>query len=276
MNVITLASRKGGSGKSTLTAHLAAYAQKLGKRSLILDADPQGSLTLWHSLRRGGQPPLENAARGIDRLIAHAMIDGVEWVFIDTAPTLWVVVQEAIRAATLVVIPARPGFFDLAAVAETVKIARERNKPYAVVINSAPVKRDEKEAPAVGQSRARLEALGIPVWSRQISQRAGYMASLAAGFSAGEVAPDSAAGQEIARLWSAIERSVAAIRGAHEGAGDAQPGGVVSRGAASNAGQRETPHPAPHCVRRHPLPQGERVCAAPRSLDRAAAARQNP
>jgi chromosome partitioning protein len=140
-------------------------------------------------------------------------------VFIDTAPTLWVVVQEATRAATLVVIPARPGFFDLAAVAETVKVARERSKPYAVVINAAPVKRDEKEAPAVAASRLKLEALGIPVWSGQISQRAGYMASLAAGFSAGEVAPESAAGQEIARLWSAVERSVAAIRGAQTDAG---------------------------------------------------------
>ncbi len=169
MNVITLASRKGGSGKSTLTAHLAAFAQKLGKRCLILDADPQGSLTLWHSMRGDRQPPLENAARGIDRLLAHAMIDGVEWVFIDTAPTLWVVVQEAIRAATLVV---------------------------------------------------------IPVWSGQISQRAGHMASLAAGFSAGEVAPDSAAGQEVARLWSAVERSVAAIRGAQ-----ADGGGMHSRAA---------------------------------------------
>src|SRR6266581_2573043 len=199
MNVITLASRKGGSGKSTLTAHLAAFAQKLGKRSLILDADPQGSLTLWHSLRRGGEPPLENAARGIDRLIAHAMIDGVEWVFIDTAPTLWVVVQEAIRAATLVVIPARPGFFDLAAVTETVAIARERNKPYAVVINAAPVKRDERDSPAVALSRAQLERLAIPVWSGQISNRAGYISSLAAGLSVGELAPESAAGLEIAR-----------------------------------------------------------------------------
>jgi chromosome partitioning protein len=214
MNVITLASRKGGSGKSTLTAHLAAFAQRQGKRCLILDADPQGSLTLWHAMRAGREPRLESAARGIDRLLAHAMIDGVEWVFIDTAPTMWVVVQEAIRAATLVVIPARPGFFDLAAVTETVKIARERQKPYAVVINAAPVKRDERESPTVAASRGRLEALGIPVWSGQISQRAGYMASLAAGFSVGEVAPDSSAGQEVARLWTAVERSVAAIRGA--------------------------------------------------------------
>src|SRR5215470_13529250 len=157
MNVITLASRKGGAGKSTLTAHLAACAHAAGRRCLLVDADPQGSLTLWQSLRADGQPPLQSAARGIDRALAFAMVEGVEWVFIDTAPTMWVVVQEAIRAATMVVIPARPGFFDLNAVRETVANARERNKPYAVVINAAPVKRDEKEAPAVMQSRAELE-----------------------------------------------------------------------------------------------------------------------
>ena len=101
MNVITLASRKGGAGKSTLTAHLAACAHAAGRRCLVLDADPQGSLTLWHSLRADGQPPLQNAARGIDRALAFAMVEGFEWVFIDTAPTMWVVVQEAIRAATM-------------------------------------------------------------------------------------------------------------------------------------------------------------------------------
>jgi chromosome partitioning protein len=217
MNVITFASRKGGSGKSTLTAQLAAFAHKQGKRSLVIDADPQGSLTLWHALRRDGKPPLEPAARGIDGPLAHAMVEGTEWVFIDTAPTMWVMVQEAIRAATLVVIPARPGFFDLAAVTETVAIARERNKPYAVVINAAPVKRDERDSPAVALSRAQLERLAIPVWSGQISNRAGYISSLAAGLSVGELAPESAAGLEIARLWSAIERSVEAIRGVHAG-----------------------------------------------------------
>src|SRR5207249_1179324 len=91
MNVITFASRKGGSGKSTLTAQLAAFAHKQGKRSLVIDADPQGSLTLWHALRRDGKPPLEPAARGIDGPLAHAMVEGTEWVFIDTAPTMWVV-----------------------------------------------------------------------------------------------------------------------------------------------------------------------------------------
>ena len=44
MNVIVFASRKGGSGKSTLAAHLAAHVHKATKPTLLVDADPQGSL----------------------------------------------------------------------------------------------------------------------------------------------------------------------------------------------------------------------------------------
>ena len=217
MNIITMASRKGGAGKSTLTAHLAALCHQAGHRTIVIDADPQGSLTLWHSLRPERQPDLRSGARGIERALAMAMVEGYQWAFIDTAASMWVVAQAAIRAATLVLIPARPGFFDLNAVRETVAAARERNKPYAVVLNATPVKRDEKEAPAVLQSRAFFDTLGIPVWAGQVSQRTGFVLTLAAGASIGEVAPDSAAGGEMSGLWSAVERSVAAINAAHAG-----------------------------------------------------------
>jgi cellulose biosynthesis protein BcsQ len=73
MNVITLASRKGGVGKSTLTAHLAAYAHLMGHRCMVVDADPQGSLTLWHSMRADNGLVLQNAASGINRLVASAL-----------------------------------------------------------------------------------------------------------------------------------------------------------------------------------------------------------
>ena len=222
MNVITIASRKGGVGKSTLTAHISAFAHMSGRRSLIIDADPQGSLTLWHAMRANGELPLRNAAQGIDRLVASAQIDGVEWVVIDTAPTMWVVVQEAIRVATMVVIPLRPGFFDIATVQDTVKIVQERNKPYLVVINAAPSKREQREAPAVALSRAEFDRLSIPVWSGQISQRTALMGSLAAGASAGELHGDPACRIEIAGLWSAIERSVEAINGAEAAGADPQ------------------------------------------------------
>jgi chromosome partitioning protein len=218
MNVITLASRKGGAGKSTLTAHLAACAWSNGYQCLLIDADPQGSLSLWHSLRGDRGPALESAARGIERAIAFAAIQGFEWVFIDTAPTMWVVVQEAIRAATLVIIPARPGFFDLDSVRETIAAARQREKPFAVVLNAAPAKREDRESPALMQSRAALDQEGIPVWAGQISQRAAFSLTLAAGASACEGAADSAAAAEISALWSAVVRSVDVVNAAYAAA----------------------------------------------------------
>ena len=58
MNVIVFASRKGGTGKSTLADHLAAHVHKSTKPCLLIDADPQGSLTLWHKLRVTNEPPI--------------------------------------------------------------------------------------------------------------------------------------------------------------------------------------------------------------------------
>jgi chromosome partitioning protein len=70
----------------------------------------------------------------------------------------------------------------------------------------------------VAQSRAFLDKHQIPVWSGQISQRSGLALTLAAGKSACEYEPDSAAAAEIAGLWSAISRSVAAVNEAHAAA----------------------------------------------------------
>jgi chromosome partitioning protein len=198
MVVITVASRKGGSGKSTLTAHLAAYANKASRRCLLIDADPQGSLALWHSLRKSGEPLAKDA--------------GLEWVFIDTPPQMSGIVNDAIRAATLVVIPARPSVFDIDAVKQTIEYARERRKPYAIVLNGAPPKRDASEAPITAAARESLDKLKAPVWAGQITHRTTYSLALAEGEGAREFDPDSLAATEIARLFSAIERSVKAIQ----------------------------------------------------------------
>src|SRR5246127_1693247 len=141
MNVIVFASRKGGSGKSTLAAHLAAQI-KATKPCLLVDADPQGSLTLWHKLRGTNEPPIKTAVNSVSGILAAAERDGVEWVLIDTPPNLSAVVGDAIKNATMVIIPARPGVFDVNAVQETIQTCRAARKPYAVVLNGAPARRD--------------------------------------------------------------------------------------------------------------------------------------
>lgn len=216
MNVVVFAARKGGSGKSTLTAHLAA--SKPARSCLLIDADPQGSLTLWHKLRGDDSLALRNGARGVGDIVKTAKREGYDWVFIDTPPTMTATVTDAIRAATLVVIPARPTVFDLNAVAETIQLCRQVRKPYAVVINGAPAKREGAESPIVTEARQGLMRMNVPLWAGQITNRTHYALALAAGEGAKEYDAESRAANEIAGLWSAIEKSVRAIHGAHASA----------------------------------------------------------
>ena len=101
MNVIVFASRKGGSGKSTMTAHLAAHANRPSRRCMLIDADPQGSISLWHKLRGTAEPQLRNGTRNIQEIVAQAQADGVEWAFVDTPPNMSGAVTDAISVAAL-------------------------------------------------------------------------------------------------------------------------------------------------------------------------------
>ncbi len=218
MNVLAFASRKGGSGKSTLAAHLAANVHRPSRPCLLIDEDPQGSLTLWNKLRKDDALPLKIVKRDITDTLRKAKRDGVEWVFIDTPPNMSVSVSEAIRAATLVIIPCRPGVFDLVAVQETIGFARRARTPYAVVLNGAPPKRQDIESPLVTYARECLAELKTPVWGDQITQRASLSLALAEGEGAKEYDASFSSTSEIERLWLAIEKSVKAIGGAREGA----------------------------------------------------------
>ena len=182
----------------------------------LIDGDPQGSLALWNKLRVNDPLPLKSAQRGFAELLKTAKRDGVEWVFIDTAPNLSASVTDAVRCATLAIIPCRPGVFDLDAVKETIGFARQVRVPYAVVINAAPPKRQDVESPMVLEARNCLVEQRIPVWRGQITQRANFSLSLAKGEGAREYEAASQAAAEIGRLWLGIERSVKAIHGVRQ------------------------------------------------------------
>jgi chromosome partitioning protein len=216
MNVLAFASRKGGTGKSTLAAHIAIHAHWLMRSCLLIDDDPQGSLSLWNGQRSESVLPLKIVKRDIAHVVKKAGQRPIEWVFIDTAPNNSVSVLEAIEAATLVIIPCRPGLFDLEAVQDTIELARHARTPYAVVFNAAPPKRQGLEAPSVTLARRYLAQLEVPVWGGQISHRASFSLALADGEAAKGYETDPCATAEIKGLWSAIEKSIKVIHGARD------------------------------------------------------------
>jgi putative ATP-binding cassette transporter len=67
---ITITSTKGGVGKTTLTARRGAYLADLGQTVLLVDADPQPTLSSYFPLR-------ERAPWGLTRLMVEAATNGV-------------------------------------------------------------------------------------------------------------------------------------------------------------------------------------------------------
>ena len=61
---------------------------------------------------------------------------------------------------------------------ETIQTCRSARKPYAVVLNGAPARRDEAESPIVTIAREALAKFRAPVWGGQITNRADLLMAL--------------------------------------------------------------------------------------------------
>ena len=186
------------------------------RRCLLIDEDPQGSLTLWNALRREAALPIKTVKRELADVLKKAKRRDVDWVFIDTPANVSASVVDAIRAARLVIIPCRPGLLDIDAVQETIDFSRRLGTPYAVVLNGAPPKREDAESPVVTAARECLAELNVPVWGGQITHRVSFSLAVSRGEGVQEQDLDVSSCAEIARLWQAIEKSMQVIKGARE------------------------------------------------------------
>ncbi len=140
--VITVAQQKGGAGKTTLAASLAAaYA---GTRKVaVLDIDPQGSLANWHRLRAARTPaPAPIALSDISGWRLAAELDRLRRAFavliVDSPPSVETDARLAIRSADLVLVPMQPSPPDLWAADATLKLAAAEKRRVRVVLNRAP------------------------------------------------------------------------------------------------------------------------------------------
>jgi chromosome partitioning protein len=202
MKTIVITSQKGGSGKTTLAAHLAVEAEQRGDGpAWLVDTDKQGTLSLWHEHRPTETPQRLDAPfaqlSGALRLLANK---GAAWCFIDTAPTISDQSARILELADLVVVPVRPSPADLWAVAETVALVKEARKPFLFVITQA-----KAQATITAQAVAALSHHGR-VAQTFIADRVPYAAAMTGGQTAAELSPKSAAAHEVAALWIDVKK----------------------------------------------------------------------
>ncbi|HXE27836.1 MAG TPA: ParA family protein [Stellaceae bacterium] len=202
MQIIGIASQKGGSGKTTLAGHLAVQAEAAGASPVaLIDTDPQGSLSAWWNAREAETPCFaRTTAATLKQDVEQLRELGMKLLFIDTPPAIEATIGDVIELCDLVLIPVRPSPHDLRAAGATVELVERAGKPLIFIINAAtPRARITNEAVMALSQHGTL----APVI---LHQRTGFAASMIDGRTVGEIKGEARSAEEIASLWDYISR----------------------------------------------------------------------
>lgn len=205
--VVAVVSEKGGVGKSTLAASLAAHWHHRGLRVLAVDLDPQGTLQDWAAIAEssGTKGPAVIGIADNVRTTVPPLAASHDVTVLDCPGRMGRRLAGALMIADCAVIPVPPGAPDawaLGRVLEKIGEAQELRPELraAVVINRAIRTR---------VAQATLEALaeldGVEHCPVQIGNRAAIAEAIAAGTGVTVSAGGSTAGIELRRLADWLE-----------------------------------------------------------------------
>lgn len=169
-HIITVVGRKGGGGKTTSSAYLAAALHAAGRAVTGIDTDPDVS---WLKMHDAGLLPYE-VLRG-DRDNLHAQIEQIEGdVVIDTPPNDEAVVLLTSAVADEVLIPLTLTGMDAARLMQTLssvaQVERMRNQPLASVL----VTKYRARLIVARELLAELEERNIPILKAKIPLLTAY------------------------------------------------------------------------------------------------------
>jgi chromosome partitioning protein len=201
MKTWAVITQKGGSGKTTISLHLAIVAESKGKKAAVIDIDPQRSALKW-AMIRGGQTPavIGTIVPELSRTLADLERKRTDLAIIDTSPRADRDALEVSRRADLIIVPVRPSILDLPAAEDTLRLLQSAKclDKTVIVLNSASQSTSEgQEAGAVLSGFGRL-------LSCQIGERVDFRRALTGGKGVTEFAPHSKASQEIHALYLAL------------------------------------------------------------------------
>lgn len=182
MKVITALSRKGGSGKTMLMRTLASATISQGKKTAIIDADPQKAMMRWHN-RLGIDNPLLTILELDDPGQLAPMIeeleDKVDYTLIDTLGAAGIWADLLVEQSDHLVCPMMPGETDLEITKDTFNYYCDlRNRvedpselpTFSVVITRMPAK------PTKAMFEVAREAIGLfPMLDCMFIERAQHL-----------------------------------------------------------------------------------------------------
>ncbi|MFN4254412.1 MAG: ParA family partition ATPase [Saprospiraceae bacterium] len=208
--IITIASLKGGVGKSTITQNLAVCFAHMGYRVAIVDADTNQSCVKWSANRPEETPTIFTAGYLDGRELSaniKPLSQNYDLILIDGTPSLSKMTSKILLVADLVLIPILPSLLDFWATQdflERVKDAeeqRDRKVPAYFIVNQNTQTNLSREFLEV------LEKTEIPVLEASLKTRVSYREAIISGVGVFE-GKDIKAKEEITFLANEVQGEI--------------------------------------------------------------------
>lgn len=176
MTVLTIASSKGGAGKTALAQMTSGRLAAEGLRVVALDADPTGALSRWAGSAYEGAPFL--CVQELDETRLAHLIDRhageADLVILDTAGFGNRAASIAMTASDAVLVPTLSGEADITEAEKTVRLAEglgkaaRREIPVRVVLNRV------RRTGLARHAQAELERAALPRLDAALSDLVAY------------------------------------------------------------------------------------------------------
>jgi chromosome partitioning protein len=205
LKTITVLSRKGGAGKTTVAVSLALAARQAGLKVILVDTDPlRSAAEVVRSRREAAALLFESAPAKLFVVQDACRQNGCDLLIVDTPTAPEADVLRAINVSDLCLAVARPTALDIAAIRQSIDLIQRAGAPGLVVLNQCPPLRGGEETLHVRQAVERLHFSRLPVANARLRSRAAYQHAFIHSCGVTEWDPASDAAGDVLRLLAEI------------------------------------------------------------------------
>jgi chromosome partitioning protein len=208
--IIALTGQKGGIGKSTTAVSLGVAAMAKGRKVLLVDADPQGTVRTWGDVagEAGHEIPTVMAMGATMHRPGQLpdVASTYDLTLIDCPPRHGEISRSALMIADIAIFPCGPTAADAWALSAALEVFREAATMRSSLRGCILITRKQGRTSLGKSARTVLETSGLPVLGTELGYRIAYQEAIACGQGVTNYAPRDAASKEINNLLEELEK----------------------------------------------------------------------